>query len=201
MGAKAVEQGVIILEQGGLLVACARPVAQEPTRPELGLLLVARAKVAELDSTVIKLLNQVAKAVKQGDILPQRGPPRAPRVQDVQPDDILPQRGQQVPLHAQGVHKGATMAPRARHLLPPAQAVPLGSRVTISRWQCLAPRIWWCRTHSVPTSMVRMAWGGAIMIRTPIFFQRAVFCIPTITSTTTVTQGPHPRVARLILVR
>ena len=60
-GAKTAERDAIILEQGGLLVACARPVAQAPTRPQQGLLLAARVKIVEPDSTAIKLLNQVVK--------------------------------------------------------------------------------------------------------------------------------------------
>ena len=61
-GAKAVDKGVIILEQGPHR-ARAQPVVWAHSQPQQGLLLMTRVKIAELDSTVIKLLNQVAKAV------------------------------------------------------------------------------------------------------------------------------------------
>ena len=98
---------------------------------------------------------------------------------------------------AQDVRKGGIILPQGPRRAPPAQAVPLGSLVTISRWQCLAPRIWWCRTHSVPPSVVRMAIYIAIMMMTGMDTQRVVICILLLylTSTTTITQGPHPRVA------
>ena len=62
-GAKTVEQGGIILEQGELLAACVLPVAQEPTRPQRGRRLAVRVKIVHLDSTAIKQHNQVARTV------------------------------------------------------------------------------------------------------------------------------------------
>ena len=121
----------------------AQPVVWAPSLPQRGRRLAVRVKIAEPDSTVIKLLNQVAKAVKQGDILPQRGPPQAPRARPVEPDDILARRGRLLARLAQGALKGGIILPRGQQVPLHAQAVPLESLVTISRWQCLAPRIWW----------------------------------------------------------